>query len=323
MKIPYSLLYRIVKSSLRIPSLQKLMSTAHMMPQINNPKPIHVTGWNKEKMKLSSVYVFKVYMKQVLCLDSRHIPDIPYYLYANIPIVKTVHHMLTLLWTLSLYNQGNIQYDQTKLLWRFLTVGIHKMFAQCVLIFLIYIVLAQIFLNKLPSTSHKALFFLTVFSLLLKCDLNRESLSIAFSRKLYFMSICSGKCCLGGDSSCSLLFYSECCVYWQLLSPTELAFSFFILMRKEWFALSPGKSHFLLWLWVLALCFREPWIPWCFLGYQSLKALRFHDFVLHLEGHQQKWVGPWHECWDRSLNFTLSLCVYFQVVQLWSYVYHV
>lgn len=86
------------------------------------------------------------------------------------------------------------------------------------------------------------------FSFLLKCDLNRESLSIAFSRKLYFMSICSGKCCLGGDSSCSLLFYSECCVYWQLLSPTELAFSFFLLMRKEWFALSPGKSHFLLWL---------------------------------------------------------------------------
>lgn len=55
-------------------------------------------------------------MKQVLCLDSSHIPDIPYYLYANIPIVKTVHHMLTLLWTLSLYNQGNIQYDQTTLL---------------------------------------------------------------------------------------------------------------------------------------------------------------------------------------------------------------
>lgn len=114
-------------------------------------------------MKLSLVYVFKIYMKQVLCLDSSHIPDISYYLYANIPIVKTVYRMLTLLCTLGLYNQGNGQYDQTTLSRHFLTVGIHKMFAQCVLIFLIYIVLSQICLNKLQSTSHKALFFLTAF----------------------------------------------------------------------------------------------------------------------------------------------------------------
>lgn len=48
-------------------------------------------------------------------------------------------------------------------------------------------------------------------------------------------------------------------MYWQLLSPTELAFSFFIfiLMMKEWFALSPVKSHFLLWMPVLALLFQE------------------------------------------------------------------
>ena len=163
MKIAYSLLYRVVKSSLRIPNLQKLILSAHMMPQVNNPKPTHVTDWNKEKMKLSSVYGFKVYMKQVLWWDSNHIPGISYYLYANILIVKTVHRMLTLLWTLSLYNQDNGQYGQTKLSCHFLTVDIHKMFSQCVLIFLIYIVLAQICLNKLQSTSHKALFFLTVF----------------------------------------------------------------------------------------------------------------------------------------------------------------
>lgn len=67
-----------------------------------------------------------------------------------------------------------------------------------------------------------SLFFFSSLNVML----NSGSLSIAFSRKLYFTSVCSGKCCLGGDSSCSLLFYSESAVSTgSCFLFTELAFS--------------------------------------------------------------------------------------------------
>lgn len=85
--------------------------------------------------------------------------------------------------------------------------------------------LTQICHRKLISSSHKALFFLSTFGFYPPS--NCVILSSAFSRKLYFTFILSGKCCLGGDSSCSLLF-----LFWESVSTgscspfTELAISF-------------------------------------------------------------------------------------------------
>lgn len=84
-----------------------------------------------------------------------------------------------------------------------------------------------------PNLLEQAIVFFTQSLVLSHCFfsslnvmLNSGSLSIAFSRKLYFTSVCSGKCCLGGDSSCSLLFYSESAVSTgSCFLFTELAFS--------------------------------------------------------------------------------------------------
>jgi hypothetical protein len=83
----------------------------------------------------------------------------------------------------------------------------------------------------------------------------------------------------GGTPAALCSFILRVCVCWQLLSLYRISNFFFILMMKEWFALSSVKSHFLLWMSVLTLLFQgtldSMMLPWAAVIQATVHSL-FH-----------------------------------------------